>query len=95
MQKSLLVCGIHPVLVYHINTDNQCCWKPQQILLASLISASYICRINHPQAFKYMTFKTQNKMNIRILNVRKKKKTLHFSKVAEPALWPSQPSTEW
>ena len=29
MQKSLLVCGIHPFLVYRINTHNQCCLKPQ------------------------------------------------------------------
>jgi len=29
VQKSLLVNAILPVLVYRINTDNQCCWKPQ------------------------------------------------------------------
>jgi hypothetical protein len=61
MQKSLLVCGIHPVLVYHINTDNQCCRKPQQISLVSLIYATYIRRINYPQAFKLTTLKLKIK----------------------------------
>ena len=53
VQNRLLVCWIHPVLVYRINTDNQCCWKAQYILLISLTHATYIRRINNTQAFKY------------------------------------------
>jgi hypothetical protein len=40
------------------------CRQAQQILLVSSIYATCFDRTGHPHAFKYMAFKTQNKMHI-------------------------------
>jgi len=45
------------------------CHQSQQTLSVMSIYATCFCRTDHPQAFKYTTLKTQNKMRIRILNL--------------------------
>jgi len=49
--------GVHPIVTHHMNIDVRTAVSYNKVLLLSLTYATYFCRVDNPQALKYVAVK--------------------------------------